>query len=242
MKNTLFFDSNFNFLLLENEENDANSIWLKFHTSAAGSQVLNITANGTTITESLASDTDIVYELEGTNWTNNGATVIWLTNASITSPKIKIIFAEIPTVSCAVNRQTNKVFIMQYEGQVEEESGGGSGGSGNAESAENYNYWEIARNNGFRFLDEPTNVNIVYNVDDQQVEIKWTDPADIVTDEPAPADWAGTIVVRKSGSAPLHQWDGELIIDTAARLCGGRVLSRSLLSDGGWRWRFCRPV
>ena len=215
MKNTLFFDRDFNFLLLENEENEANSIWIKFHTSAAGSQVLHITANGSTITENLASNSDIVYELEDTNWTNNGATEIWLTNANISSSIIKIIFSEIPEVSCAINRDSNTVFIMQYEGQAEEESGGGLGGSGSAGTS--FDFVEIIRNIGFRLLDEPSAVSVEFDEINNRVEIKWTDPADIATNEPAPAEWAGTVVVRKAGSAPLHKWDGTLIVDSTTR-------------------------
>ena len=216
MKNTIFFDSNFNFTLLENEENPENSIYIKFHTSNAANQVLNILANASTITESLASNTDIVYELEQTNWTNNGATAIWLSNDEISSPKVKIIFSEIPTASCAINRGTNTVFIMQYEGQAEEESGGsGSGGSGNAGSA--FDFVETIRNIGFRLLDEPSAVSVEYDEINNRVEIKWTDPADIATNEPAPAEWAGTVVVRKSGSAPLHKWDGTIITDSTTR-------------------------
>lgn len=216
MKNTLFFDNNFNFTLLENEENPNNSIFIKFHTSNAANQVLNILANTSAITESLASNTDIVYELEQTNWTNNGATVIWLTNDNITSPKVKIIFAEIPTASCAINRGTNTVFLMQYEGQAEEESGGGSGG-GSGSGGSSFDFVEIIRNIGFRLLDEPDNVSAEYDEANNRVSIKWTDPADILTNEPAPATWAGTVVVRKSGSAPLHKWDGELIVDSTTR-------------------------
>lgn len=216
MKNTIFFDSNFNFTLLENEENPENSIYIKFHTSNAANQVLNILANASTITESLASDTDIVYELEQTNWTNNGATVIWLSNDNITSPKVKIIFSEIPTASCAINRGTNTVFIMQYEGQAEEESGGGSGG-GSGSGGSGSDFVEIIRNIGFRLLDEPSNVSAEYDDINNVIEIKWTDPADIATNEPAPAAWAGTVVVRKSGSAPLHKWDGTIIADSTTR-------------------------
>ena len=49
------------------------------------------------------------------------------------------------------------------------------------------------------------------------VKIKWTDPPDILTNEPVPAIWAGTVVVRKEGSAPLHRWDGTLITDSTVR-------------------------
>ena len=49
------------------------------------------------------------------------------------------------------------------------------------------------------------------------VKIKWTDPPDISTNEPVPATWAGTVVVRKEDSAPLHRWDGTLIVDSTTR-------------------------
>ena len=49
------------------------------------------------------------------------------------------------------------------------------------------------------------------------VKIKWTDPPDILTNEPVPCTWAGTVVVRKEGSAPRHRWDGTLIVDSTTR-------------------------
>lgn len=49
------------------------------------------------------------------------------------------------------------------------------------------------------------------------VKIKWTDPPDILTNEPVPCTWAGTVVVRKEGSAPKHRWDGTLIVDSTTR-------------------------
>lgn len=49
------------------------------------------------------------------------------------------------------------------------------------------------------------------------VKIKWTDPPDILTNEPCPATWAGTVVVRKEGSPPRHRWDGTLIVDSTTR-------------------------
>lgn len=44
------------------------------------------------------------------------------------------------------------------------------------------------------------------------VFLKWTDPDDITTNRPVPCTWAGTIVVRKEGSAPRHRWDGVKVI------------------------------
>ena len=50
-----------------------------------------------------------------------------------------------------------------------------------------------------------------------QVRLKWTDPPDISTTEPITCEWSGTVVVRKEGSAPLHRWDGTLIVDSTTR-------------------------
>lgn len=74
---------------------------------------------------------------------------------------------------------------------------------------------EYLRNIGFRFPDEPTDVDIVFDRKEGQVQIKWTDPEDIETSEPAKSIWAGTVVVRKEKSAPKHRWDGTLIVDTS---------------------------
>jgi hypothetical protein len=61
-----------------------------------------------------------------------------------------------------------------------------------------------------------SNPEEIYN-GDGGVKIKWTDPDDINTNEPVPCAWAGTVVVRKEGSAPRHRWDGTLIVDSTTR-------------------------
>ena len=89
------------------------------------------------------------------------------------------------------------------------------------------NFVEIIRNIGFRLLDEPTVTLAEYDEANVQVSLKWTDPSDIATDEPVPATWAGTVVVRKEGSAPLHRWDGTLIVNSTTR----DAYSSSALAD-----------
>ena len=76
---------------------------------------------------------------------------------------------------------------------------------------------ELIRNIGFRLLDEPKDVQVLYDEDDNEVKLKWTDPNDINTFEPLPVDWAGTVVVRNDNGAPLHPWDGVLIVDSTTR-------------------------
>lgn len=80
-----------------------------------------------------------------------------------------------------------------------------------------FNFPELIRNIGFRLLDEPTNVQAVYDSENNAIKLKWTDPLDIVTSEPCQAEWAGTVVVRSDNGEPLHRWDGTLIKDSTTR-------------------------
>ena len=76
---------------------------------------------------------------------------------------------------------------------------------------------ELIRNLMFHLLDEPNVTKAKVNRKKGRVAFRWEDPEDIKTNEPVPATWAGTIVVRKEGSAPLHRWDGTLIVDSTER-------------------------
>lgn len=76
---------------------------------------------------------------------------------------------------------------------------------------------ELIRNLMFHLLDEPKVTKAKVNRKKGRVAFRWEDPEDIETNEPVPATWAGTVVVRKEGSAPLHRWDGTLIVDSTER-------------------------
>ena len=109
------------------------------------------------------------------------------------------------------------------------DSASGTDGSGTGEVAEVNDEHDrrviaILRNYGEPMLDEPV-VELVYNKQSQQVEIKWTDPADIDSWSPSPIEWAGTEVVRKEGSAPIHGWG------TVDSEHGGTVLVTSTTRD-----------
>lgn len=64
-------------------------------------------------------------------------------------------------------------------------------------------------------LGEPTSVSLT-NLD-ETVEIKWTDPDDVIVAGSTLATWSGTVVVRKAGSAPVDKTDGIIIIDSRTR-------------------------
>lgn len=80
-----------------------------------------------------------------------------------------------------------------------------------------FDYIERVRNNGERFLDEPTNVRIEYDEDENEVHIKWEDPNDLSDFKPIPLEWLGTVVVRNENGAPKNPYDGLQIVDSKIR-------------------------
>ena len=91
-----------------------------------------------------------------------------------------------------------------HNGDSTDSSTEGEGGVSVIDAEEDRKLIAKQRNYGEPMLDEPTDVEVVYNKSSQQVEIKWTDPDDIDTYTPLPIEWEGTVVVRKEGSPPLH--------------------------------------
>ena len=66
------------------------------------------------------------------------------------------------------------------------------------------NWTQIVRNLGMRLLAEP---KVTKRVEGNKVYFKWTDPSDIKTKQPAPAKWAGTVVMRSEGQpAPWNRF------------------------------------
>lgn len=64
-------------------------------------------------------------------------------------------------------------------------------------------------------LAQPTSVSLTNA--DEAVTIKWTDPVDVTLDGATLAKWAGTLVVRKAGSAPTSKTDGVVVVDSKTR-------------------------
>ncbi|MCR5475515.1 MAG: hypothetical protein K6F28_09990 [Lachnospiraceae bacterium] len=99
--------------------------------------------------------------------------------------------------------------------------GGGNGNVTNIMSTtvngSDANLVEIARNFGFRFLDEPTHVEGEYDPENNSIKLRWADPDDISTFEPDTCEWAGTVIVRNDNGAPMHRWDGVVIIDSSTK-------------------------
>ena len=76
---------------------------------------------------------------------------------------------------------------------------------------------EIKEGGGFSkiYLGIPTAVSLT-NLD-EGVEIKWTDPENVVISGSTLATWAGTVVVRKVGSQPTSKTDGTIVVDCKTR-------------------------
>ena len=115
--------------------------------------------------------------------------------------------------------RTDKWNVQDTYTATSGESTGGTGGVQELENKDDKRFLEIMRNLGFRVLDEPTNVRVVYNKQDQQVEIKWTDPIDLTDNKPCPVEWAGTVVVRAEGKAPLNPFkpEYEIMVNSTTR-------------------------
>lgn len=64
-------------------------------------------------------------------------------------------------------------------------------------------------------LAPPTNVTLTNA--DEAVIIKWTDPENLMLNGGTIAEWSGTIVIRKIGSAPADRTDGVVVVDSKIR-------------------------
>lgn len=119
--------------------------------------------------------------------------------------------------SKGLNGDNRKKRISDFIVQKSKEIAGNYIESGSSGGSVNEGFVETIRNIGFRLLDEPSDVTAEYDDINNEVSLTWTDPDDIITDEPVPATWAGTVVVRNENHAPLHKWDGDLIVDSTTR-------------------------
>ena len=55
------------------------------------------------------------------------------------------------------------------------------------------------------------------SIGNNEIEINWTDPPDVVIDDTTIATWSGTMLRRKTLSYPVNEKDGELVIDSKVR-------------------------
>lgn len=114
--------------------------------------------------------------------------------------------------------ELNDSFHPQSMGYGKTSSGGGNtNGATVIEGLTEENLIEILRNDGRRFLDEPSDVSAVYDPTNGKVVLKWTDPQDLIDWKPHPCEWEGTVVIRSEGSRPLSRYGGEKIVKSTTR-------------------------
>lgn len=63
----------------------------------------------------------------------------------------------------------------------------------------------------------PPVTNIIVQPASKKVYLKWTDPEDLADGGTTYAEWAGTVVVRKAGSAPENRFDGTVVATSTTR-------------------------
>lgn len=107
-----------------------------------------------------------------------------------------------------------------HKGDSTDNSVDGNDGTGEVVDDSAIKYIQYQRNNGIRFLLEPSQVSVKYvkELGNHHVELKWKDPSDITTYRPEPQEWAGTIIVRSDSHVPVHPWDDcEILLDSTTR-------------------------
>ena len=52
---------------------------------------------------------------------------------------------------------------------------------------------------------------------ENEIELNWTDPPDLIVDGEPIATWGGSKLMRKTLSFPINEKDGEMVIDSKIR-------------------------
>lgn len=121
MKNTLYFSKDLVPVLLENEENELNTIYLQINTSSATGQKCQINAKGITTTINLSSSATVNFELDGEKWAVGGDTAIRFMNDGATGEWYYITFPAIISTDAALQEsEEERHYLMQ--GQDDEEA------------------------------------------------------------------------------------------------------------------------
>lgn len=121
MKNTLYFNKDFSVDLLENIEDDLNTIFIDITTSASLNQKLNVRVRGVTTTFNLLSGQHQSLELEGSYWAVDGITELQFTNNDTTSPWYSIEFPEVMTTDAMLLEVDETHYTFNGQENKEEE-------------------------------------------------------------------------------------------------------------------------
>jgi len=121
VKNTLYFNKDFTVDLLENIEDDLNTIFIDITTSEALNQKLNVRVRGVTTTFNLLSGQHQSLELEGSFWAVDGNTELQFTNNDTTSPWYSIEFPEVMTTDAMLLEVDETHYTFNGQENKEEE-------------------------------------------------------------------------------------------------------------------------
>lgn len=121
MKNTLFLDAEFRPELLENEEASEqemrNAVFLRFRTSSASNQRLQIFVKSVQYEVALDSSTAYNFHLIGLYWANDGVTSIRIVNAAGASDYVYITFPAIVQTDAALQPVDGEVASYYMQGK-----------------------------------------------------------------------------------------------------------------------------
>lgn len=120
MKNVLIFDENFDCVLLVNEADSVNSIWIEVKTNDSANQELEIMIGGSTATIALASDSENKIQLTNSYWNYGGSSEIRLVNDDAISEYVTIVFPEIITTDSAIFPSAERQYSLQGQYNVEQ--------------------------------------------------------------------------------------------------------------------------
>ena len=120
MKNILVFDDSFDCVLLINEGEKENSIWIEVKTNSSTNQILEIMIDGVTAAVALSSDSENKILLTNSYWNFGGTTSIRLSNDDAQSEYVTIIFPEIITTDSAIYPSGERQYSLQGQYNVEQ--------------------------------------------------------------------------------------------------------------------------
>ena len=111
MKNIVYFDHELNELLLVNEENDVNSIWIGIKTDANTNQKIVVSAKGGTTIFQIASSGDTLTEVPVSLWGLGNKTSFKLINDGFTSDDVDILFPDVLNTDSSLYRMTDEELV-----------------------------------------------------------------------------------------------------------------------------------
>lgn len=120
MKNILYFNNTMECVLLVNEAEEGNTIWLEIETDASTNPTLEILIDETTTTVDLEASTNNEYQLTTEYWNYGGTTSFRLVNDDYTSDYIVLNFPEVINTDSSLYFTSAEHYSMQGSFNVQQ--------------------------------------------------------------------------------------------------------------------------